>query len=94
MRLKFQIHGTPVEFRRNWFTGTSVLVTSNGIVRLQRASNPLTHISFKLTRTWVATVGGAEVRIQKTRPLFLAGLRPQRYEIFVDESPVTDRVGY
>ncbi|WP_297832533.1 hypothetical protein [Thermomonas sp.] len=94
MQIHFQANGMPVEFRRDRMTGTAVLVTPSETITLQTAVNPLTHLSIRLTRTWTATIAGTEVRIVKTRPLLLAGLRPHRYEVFVDGNPVATATGF
>jgi len=94
MRLKFEANGTPVEFCRRWFTGGASLNTPGGTIRLQHAANPFTHFSLKLTRCWVANIAGAEVHIVKTRPLFLAGFRPQRYDVLVNGNVVASQAGY
>jgi hypothetical protein len=43
--------------------------------------------SLRLTKRYEFTVGSSElhqIAIEKKRKLFLAGLRPQRYRIFID----------
>ena len=44
-------------------------------------------LSLRLTKRYEFTVGSREIHqiaIEKKRKLFLAGLRPQRYRIFID----------
>jgi hypothetical protein len=53
-------------------------------------------ISLSLTKTYAFRVGSTEqhtVTIEKKRKLFLAGLRPQRYRVYVDGQLIREYVG-
>lgn len=67
--------------------------TANRSIWLQHPLNPITHFDFRLTRCWEHRINGHMVRIEKTRPLFLAGVRNQRYRVFVDGALVANTEG-
>jgi hypothetical protein len=94
MRIPFEVGGTPVEFRRNWFTGGARLWVAGADIPLQSAFDPATHYSMSLTRVWRQQVEGQEVVIEKVRPLFLAGFRRHCYRVLVDGQVVAERRGY
>lgn len=53
----------------------------------QTAIKDFRSVSLKLTKRYELTIGINEkhrVAIEKKRKLFLAGMRPQRYRVFVD----------
>jgi hypothetical protein len=53
--------------------------------------------SLSLTKEYTFSVGQRErhgVRIEKKRKLFLAGLRKQRYRVFVDDKLVREYEGF
>lgn len=55
------------------------------------AINQLRMFSLQLTQRYQLTVGVQErhdVVIEKRRKLFLAGFRPQMYQVFIDGQPV------
>jgi hypothetical protein len=54
-------------------------------------------IPFPLIRSWDLEVGEAEkhhVRIEKERPLLLAGFRAQKFRIYVDGELVLEKRGF
>ena len=71
-----------VEFSFDQFIGNlEIKVDGQTVIKDFRVA------SLKLTKRYELTVGVNEehhVAIEKTRKLFLAGLRPQRYRIFID----------
>ena len=94
MKLTFSIGGTPAVFTRDWFTGKAALAVGEQTIPLADPWNRATHFSFQRTRTWHAEALGHQVVIEKTRPIFLAGLRPQNYRIQVDGELVMEQAGY
>ena len=94
MRIEFSIDGVRAEFRRNCFTGRAELVFDDHVIPIESPLNPRTHCSLKLKCEWRHRMGSHEVVIEKTRPRFMAGLRPQSYRVLVDEQVVEERVGY
>ncbi len=94
MRIQIDLDGTPVEFHRNWFTGWTKIRVSGAVHTLQDPMDPSTHFSLKLIRRWQCEVHAHVLTIEKERPRFLAGFRPQTYRILVDGKVVAERRGY
>ncbi|GAB3357625.1 hypothetical protein [Lysobacter tyrosinilyticus] len=84
MEIGFSIGNVPATLRRGWLLGGMKLVTPRESVWLQHPLQISTHFSFRLDRTWHHTIAGHQVRIEKTRPLLAAGIKPQSYRVFVD----------
>ena len=84
MEIDFSIGNIPATLRRGWLFGGMKLVTARESVWLQHPLQPSTHFSFRLDRAWHHTIAGHQVRIEKTRPVLVAGIRPQSYRVFVD----------
>ena len=62
----------------------------------QEVASDLRLLSLSLVKTYEFVVGTGErhtVRIEKRRKLFLAGLRPQQYRVFVDNRLVQEHEG-
>jgi hypothetical protein len=53
-----------------------------------------THFTLSMKDQWVALAGDRDVMVEKIRPLFFAGLRPQTYRMLVDGELVAERRGY
>lgn len=94
MDINFSIGNVSAKLERGWFWGGMKIVTPNETLWLQHPLNPLTHFSFRLKRSWSRTVEGQRVTVEKTRPLWIAGARPQRYKIFVGHALVAKSKGY
>jgi hypothetical protein len=84
MDLDFSIGQTPAKLTRGWFLGGMKLVTPDRSIWLQHPLNLTTHFDIRLTRSWQCSINGHKVRVEKTRPLLMAGLRDQNYRVFVD----------
>jgi hypothetical protein len=88
---------TTVEFTRGWFWG-KIRIRANGKeVYANSIANPATHIGLKLICCYEVAVGEKEItkiKIRKTRPLFLAGFRPQTYEVICDGQLIVTQKGY
>ena len=94
MRIEFDVGSMPVVLERNWFWGRMKLRTPAGDTILQHPINPSTHFSTHLAQAWEQEVNGKRIRVEKTRPLWFAGIRPQRYAVFVDGERIANREGY
>jgi len=93
MQIDFQVKGNPVSFRRDAAFGKAELIAGGQSLELQSPLSLSTHISFKLLTKWEANVYGSNVVIEKKRKLFLAGLRPSDYRVFVDGQLVVEASG-
>lgn len=88
MEIDFSIGNVSAKLVRGWFLGGMKLVTPSESIWLQHPLHPGTHFSFRLERCWQRCISGHQVRIEKTRSLLVAGVRPQSYRVFVDEELV------
>ncbi|GAB2499786.1 hypothetical protein GCM10027266_17810 [Arenimonas alkanexedens] len=68
--------------------------TPKDSVWLQHPMSLSTHFSFRLTQSWERRIEGRTVRVEKIRPLLVAGARRQTYRIFVDDVPAGGSHGY
>jgi hypothetical protein len=84
MEIDFSIGNISAKLVRGWFLGGMKLVTPSESIWLQHPLQPSTHFSFRLKRCWQRSISGHQVRVEKTRPLLAAGVRPQSYSVFVD----------
>ena len=92
MNEKHQVH-----FKRNWFTGKLVILVDSQPVVTKSPLNPATHVSVKLSHKYDFSFGDLEkhtIRIERIRPLLLAGLRPHEYRVFIDENLVSEHKGF
>ena len=94
MQIDFNVDGATAEFRRSWVTGRAELVIEG---RKELLQDPLylgTHFELSLTRTWHVKFGDHEIQIEKIRPIWVAGFRPQLYRVLVDGKVVAEERGY
>jgi len=91
--IDFSVGEIPAQFTRDQVTGRAEVRTPGGTLVLGSPFNPLTHFSLRLTRKWQFTIDGKNVVIEKKRPLFLAGLRPHQYKVFVEGRLVAEASG-
>lgn len=94
MEIEFSIGGLPARLKRGWFLGGVKIETPNEVVWLQHPAQFGTHFSFQLEQAWDRSVGGHSVRVEKVRPLLMAGVRPQTFRIYVDGNLVAGASGY
>jgi hypothetical protein len=94
MKLEFQVGEAPAQFTRNWFTGKATLRVRGTEATLADMLDPSTHFSMSLTKQWRVTIEGHSVVIEKTRPVMLAGFRPQAFRVLVDGKQVAEATGY
>jgi len=88
VEIEFTIGDIPAKLLRGSFLGGMELILPGERLWLQHPLHPGTHFSFRLERHWQRIVAGHRVRIEKSRPLLLAGVRPQWYRVFVDDQLV------
>ncbi|ARV05246.1 hypothetical protein BTO04_00415 [Polaribacter sp. SA4-10] len=100
MELKFEIgqkEKTELIIKRNSFNG-KFTYSENGIQQELRSSLKIgTHINLKLTNNYEFEVGNKEkhkIEIKHKRPLFLAGFRPQYFEIKINNKLEKKYKGY
>jgi len=94
MRIEFDVDGSPVEFRWNNWTGKTDLLVAAETIHLTDALDPqAVMFSYSLIRTWHCRIAEHEVEVEKTRPLFFAGLRPNKFTVKVDGQMVAQRRG-
>jgi hypothetical protein len=84
MEIHFSIGQLPAKLTRGWFWGGMKLVAPGHGIWLQHPLQWKTHFDLRLTRSWERSVDGHQVRVEKLRPLMLAGLRAQDFRIYVD----------
>ena len=94
MELDFSIEDMPAKLRRDPLFGGMKLVTPTASVWLQHPLQLSTHVSLQTTRSWDRTISGHRIRVEKTRPWLAAGVRRQRFKVFVDEKLVAEANGY
>lgn len=94
MRITVDVNGRLFEFERNWFTGTANFWVAGTKQELASPLDPSTHFSSELIRRWHCRVATHDVVIEKQRPHFLAGFRPQTFRILVDGALVAEKRGY
>jgi hypothetical protein len=83
-------HLVSFDFNQTW---GNLSITVDGQVLV----NDLRMLSLALTKTYTFEIGTRErhtVRIEKKRKLFLAGLRPQKYRVFVDNHLLHEYEGF
>lgn len=90
MKTSLEINNQNIDFERNWFTG-SFTYTTNGITKtLQSALDPLTHFSVNLSRTYKVQIEDTIIKVIKTRPLLLAGLRAHSYQFYINDKLIKE----
>ena len=94
MEIAFSIGDVPARLKRGWFLGGMKIETPNEVVWLQHPANIATHFSARLAQAWDRSIGGHSVRVEKVRPLLVAGARPQEFRVFVDGNLVAGASGY
>lgn len=94
VRIRFRIGDLDAEFHRSTFWGHASIKARGTAYPLNSLLNPATHFSASLVRVWALDIEGHAVRVEKTRPLLLAGFRPNAYRIFVDDQMAAQASGY
>ena len=100
MKFEFEV-GTNekhlITFSRNWLTGSMSFKSDGRELFSQNALNPTTHVSVTLVHSHTVAVGISEhhvIRIERERPLLMAGFRPHSYRVFIDDRLIQARRGY
>jgi hypothetical protein len=86
-----------IEVYRNWFTGTFHILADDKVVAQRRPLSLFTHFNVQMVRRYEFVVGHMErhnVVVTHERPIFVAGLRPQTYRVFVNGQLVHEQSGY
>lgn len=100
MRIAFTINQPEhidIVIERNWFTGKFTCTANGQVYSLRSALNPSTHFNVTLTKEFdveVGTVHKHHILIVHTRPLLLAGFRPQKYTVTLDGELVGNYEGF
>ena len=94
MEIDFSIGDVPARLKRSWFLGAMKIETPGEAVWLQHPFHLGTHFSSRLAQAWDRSIGGYLVRVEKVRPLIVAGVRPQEFRIFVDGNLVANARGF
>jgi len=94
MDIDFSIGSIPAKLTRGWFWGGVKIETPDESRWVQYPLHPLTHFSFRLQDKWTGTVAGQTVTVEKRRPLWVAGARPQSIKVFVGGELVAEKHGY
>lgn len=93
MQINFSVGDVVVGFTRDPITGRAEAKTPNGSVILQDPRDLGTHFSLALKKEWRFSLNGADIVIEKKRPLLLAGFRAGRYRVFVNGQILTEQTG-
>ena len=93
MVIHFEVAHQPASFRWDNITGKAELWALGDYALLQDPWNPATHISFTLNHTWRRQFGDHAIEVTKRRPLLLAGFRPNRFTVTVDDAVVAQATG-
>ena len=91
------VEKSKIEFSRNPWTGAMQLLVDGKRVARRSPFSPFTH--FALSKKWrhEFSVGRTEIHkivLEKERPWFIAGFRPQMYRVFVDGNLIHEQSGY
>ncbi len=100
MRIAFTINQPEridIVIERDWFTGHFTCTANGQVYVIKSALNPSAHFSLKLTKEFDVEVGTVHkhlIHIVHTRPLLLAGFRPQKYTVTLDGQLVGNYEGF
>jgi len=100
MELVIQLAGvekTELIIRRNWFTGRFVYIENGESNLLKSPLNPSAHFSLRLKKVYEFVVGNKEkhrVKVEHIRPLLLAGFRPQKFNVYINDELKKQYHGY
>lgn len=99
MQFSFTIAGPPpvdVLVERDSFTGKFTCAYNGQTQELASVLNPFTYFNLKLEKVYTVIVGDQNqynVTIKHIRPLFLAGFRPHRFQVWVDGQFYLEHLG-
>jgi len=88
---------TELIIRRNWFTGRFEYLENGNSNLIRSPLNPGAHINFSLKKVYEFVVGNKEqhkVKVEHIRPLLLAGLRPQKINVYINDELNKEYQGY
>ncbi len=99
MQFSFTIPGpspTHVTIDRDSFTGKFTCTENGRVHDIASLLNPFTHFNLKLEKVYELKIGDTQqhfLTIKHIRPLFLAGFRPHRFQVWVDGNFFIDHTG-
>jgi hypothetical protein len=94
VELSFEVGGTRAQFRRKASVGTAELAIGNEVVVLASPRKISTHMDIGRRRTWKHRFKDHDIVIEKVRPLFFGGLRPNSFTAIVDGVVVAEATGF
>lgn len=94
MKISFNVGESPAQFHRDPFFGLANLVIDGQKTTLESPSQLGTHYSRATTKVWTVSHGRHTVEIDKVRPQWFGGLRPNMYIIKVDGAEVATSRGF
>jgi hypothetical protein len=86
-----------IAYSRNWFSGSEIVAINGVKIKQTSVLDPRTHFSMQLIRRSKLEIGTNEkyeVVIEKQRPILIAGLRPHKYRVYVNDKCVLEKKGY
>jgi hypothetical protein len=86
VKITFNVGESPAQFHRDPFFGQKTALGS--------LSQLETHYSLATTKVWTVSHGGHTVEIDKVRPRWFGGLRPNSYTLKVDGAEVATSPGF
>lgn len=94
MKITFNVGESLAQFHRDPFFGSASLVIDGKKTTLASLSQLGTYYSYKTTKVWTVSHGEHTVEIEKVRPQWIGGLRPNTYTIKVDGAEVATSRGF
>ena len=94
VKITFNVGESPAQFHRDPFFGLTTVVVDGQKTTLASPSQLGTWYDLATTKVWTVSHGGHTVEIEKVRPQWLGGLRPNTYTIKVDGAQVATSRGF
>ena len=86
-----------LQYNRNWFWGTEKLVLDGEVIKKRDITSASNWVSFPLCRRYKYTfddIDKTEFILEKERPFLLAGIRPHKYRVLVNDELIHEQEGY
>jgi hypothetical protein len=94
MKITFNVGESSAQFHRDPFFGLANLVIDGKKTTLASLWQLGTQYDLRTTKVWTVSHGEHTVEIEKVRPQWLGGLRPNTYTIKVDGAEVATSRGF
>ncbi|MBV9514934.1 MAG: hypothetical protein JO280_12980 [Mycobacteriaceae bacterium] len=94
MKITFNVGESSAQFHRDPFFGVANLVIDGQKSTLASLSQLGTSYDLRTTKVWTVSHGQHTVEIEKVRPQWVGGLRPNTYTIKVDGAVVATSRGF